>query len=105
MQDHHTVLTDAIENRSRVQFKYKSTDEDVATVRTVEPWVYGYKLNGKETLLGYQVEPVGMTKRFDLRRVKHIEIVDGECTERPEQIDATKWEFIHARYVPNAEHA
>jgi predicted DNA-binding transcriptional regulator YafY len=100
MQEHHTVLGHAIENRLRVQFKYKSTDEDVATLRMVEPWVYGYK-NGKESLLGFQVEPMPMTKRFDLRRVKHIELAGGECDQHPEQIDASKWDRVEARWIPH----
>lgn len=104
MQEHHSVLIHAIENRLRVQFKYKGTDEEVATLRTVEPWVYGYR-NGKEALLGYQVEPIAMTRRYDLRRVKHIEIVDGPCENHPEQIDLSVWEFIHARHLPRAEAA
>ena len=100
MQEHHTALIYAIENRLRVKFKYKSTDEDVATLRMVEPWVYGYK-NGKESLLGHQVEPEPLIKRFDLRRVKHIEVDGGECSQHPQQIDASKWDRIEARWIPH----
>jgi predicted DNA-binding transcriptional regulator YafY len=104
MQDHHKVLTYAIENHLRVQFKYKSTDEDVATLRTVEPWIYGYK-NNKESLLGCQVEPTVEIKRFDLRRVKNIDVLETPSEQHPDQIDLTKWDFVHARWLPHPEAA
>lgn len=104
MQEHHSALTKAIEGRLRIQFKYKCTDDDVATLRTVEPWTYGYR-NGKETLLGCQVEPEVMTKRFDLRRVKNIEVMSETCDQHPAQIDMTKWDTVIAQRLPHPEAA
>ena len=100
MKDHKAVLTDAIDNRLQVCFRYRGSDETETTVRVVEPWVYGYR-NGKECLYGYQVSG-GMVgaRRFDLRAVGSIEMTGDPCDKHPDSFDLTKWDVVHAKHMP-----
>lgn len=94
------ALIDAIENRLQVCFRYKGTDDPEATLRIVEPWIYGLK-NGKESLYGYQLEggEEGI-RRFDLRRVKNVELTGAPCEHHPATADMTKWDTVYAQHLP-----
>lgn len=100
MSLHHGVLVDAIENRLQVCFRYKASDEDHATVRVVEPWIYGSR-NGKECLYGFQLEGgVKGPRRYDLRRVGTIEYTGEHCENHPDHHDMTKWDVVVAKHIP-----
>ncbi len=100
MIDHEHSLVDAIDNRLRVSFRYKSSDEQWSTLRVVEPWVYGIK-NSKESLYGYQLEGGDRgPKRFDLRRVKDIKLTGESSDVHPDKVDITKWDSIKAQWIP-----
>lgn len=96
----HTNLIDAIQNHLQVSFRYKATGEDEATLRVVEPWIYGTR-NGKECVYGFQVEggEVG-PRRFDLRRVKTISLTGDMFEQHPSVNDVTKWDEIRAQWSP-----
>lgn len=101
MSDHSHVLIDAIQNRLQVTFRYRSNDEDEASERVVEPWIYGTR-NGKECLYGYTVSGgsgPGM-KRYNLEKVRGIGLTGNHIENHPETLgDITKWDEIKAAWV------
>lgn len=104
MTPHHPNLSDAIESRLTVCFRYHSenSSEEEPTVRIVEPWIYGCK-NGKESLYGYQLSggEEGL-RRFDMRRVKKVEFTGEKCEHHPtNNADVTKWDTVFAAWHPD----
>lgn len=94
----HNAIVEAIQDRRRVEFEYCSNGEDTATVRIVDPWVYGSR-NGKESLVGYQVEGGSGSepRRFNLSKVKKIRVLDDKIENSPNAgPGVTKWEKIYA---------
>jgi predicted DNA-binding transcriptional regulator YafY len=97
----HEVLTEAIDQRKRIEFTYQSNTEDAPTRRVVDPWIYGDR-NGKPALFGYQVEGGSGSecRRFNVGKIHSLRITDQPAQNRPESsADITKWDGIHAQWA------
>lgn len=100
MGQQRALIIDAIKNKLRITFRYRSGDEEEATVRVVDPWVYGTK-NDKESLFGFQVEGgTGQAiRRFNLERVKNVTLTGDVAEHSPDESqDITKWNEIYAEW-------
>jgi predicted DNA-binding transcriptional regulator YafY len=101
MGQQRALIIDAIQNKLRITFRYRSGDEEEATVREVDPWVYGNR-NDKECLYGYQVSGgTGQAiRRFNMERVKHVTLTGDVAEHRPDEAqDVTKWNEIYAEWA------